>query len=121
MSAVSLGLVLVVTDGNLLVPGPLPKIDFTTCQVCFGPGFLFKRWSTLKILSLFTSLLALFLRYDQLIDDGIELPEIVILPAYANLPGHLLMRIFQKTPEGCRKVVFCTNLCETSLTVDGVR
>lgn len=29
--------------------------------------------------------------------------------------------MFAKTPEGMRKCVVCTNIAETSLTVDGIR
>jgi len=59
--------------------------------------------------------------YDNALSDGAQMPDIVILPAYANLPAQKLLQIFQPAPPGCRKVIFCTNLCETSLTVPGVK
>eukprot|EP01083_Nonionella_stella_P005204 15088_1 len=59
-------------------------------------------------------------KVDGLIDDGVEMPDIAILPAYSALPSSEQQKIFQPAPEGCRKVVFATNIAETSLTVDGV-
>lgn len=51
--------------------------------------------------------------------DGI--PPILILPMYSQLPADLQAKIFQKPPEGTRKVIVSTNIAETSLTVDGIR
>lgn len=56
-------------------------------------------------------------RIDSLYDDSIDMPDIVILPIYAALPAGLQQRIFQPAPSDCRKVLFSTNICETSLTV----
>lgn len=35
---------------------------------------------------------------------GSRLPELLVLPIYANLPSELQARIFQPTPPGARKV-----------------
>jgi HrpA-like RNA helicase len=56
-------------------------------------------------------------KVDSLFDDGIDMPDIVILPVYANLPSDSQQKIFQPTPPDVRKVLFATNICETSLTV----
>lgn len=44
----------------------------------------------------------------------------LILPIYSQLPADLQSKIFEKAPEGMRKVVVSTNIAETSLTVDGI-
>ncbi|CCE63005.1 hypothetical protein TPHA_0D03700 [Tetrapisispora phaffii CBS 4417] len=52
---------------------------------------------------------------------GSSIPQMLITPIYANLPQEQQDRIFQKTPNGCRKVVLATNIAETSLTIDGIK
>ncbi|XP_054033150.1 pre-mRNA-splicing factor ATP-dependent RNA helicase DHX16 [Dryobates pubescens] len=51
---------------------------------------------------------------------GSRLPELLVLPIYANLPSELQARIFQPTPPGARKVVVATNIAETSVTIEGI-
>ncbi|KAK3365687.1 P-loop containing nucleoside triphosphate hydrolase protein [Lasiosphaeria ovina] len=51
---------------------------------------------------------------------GSRVPEIVALPIYANMPSELQAKIFEPTPPKARKVVFSTNIAETSLTIDGI-
>ncbi|XP_071657135.1 pre-mRNA-splicing factor ATP-dependent RNA helicase DHX16 isoform X2 [Patagioenas fasciata] len=51
---------------------------------------------------------------------GSRLPELLVLPVYANLPSDVQARIFQPTPPGARKVVVATNIAETSVTIDGI-
>lgn len=46
--------------------------------------------------------------------------EALVLPIYAALPSREQQRIFDPTPPGARKIIFATNIAETSLTVDGV-
>ena len=48
------------------------------------------------------------------------MPPLLILPIYSQLPADLQSKIFEKAPEGMRKVVVSTNIAETSLTVDGI-
>lgn len=50
----------------------------------------------------------------------VEMDDVVILPMYGALPSRDQSRIFQPAPPGCRKILFSTNIGETSLTVDGV-
>ena len=50
---------------------------------------------------------------------GENVPKIVILPIYSQLPSDYQARIFQKTKY--RKCIVATNIAETSLTLDGVK
>lgn len=47
-------------------------------------------------------------------------PPMMILPLYSELPADLQAKIFEKAPEGVRKVIVSTNIAETSLTIDGI-
>ncbi|KAL4525772.1 hypothetical protein Ndes2437A_g04207 [Nannochloris sp. 'desiccata'] len=51
---------------------------------------------------------------------GEGVPPILILPIYSQLPSDLQAKIFDKAPDGTRKVIVSTNIAETSLTVDGI-
>ncbi|KAH1183446.1 hypothetical protein KIL84_004938 [Mauremys mutica] len=51
---------------------------------------------------------------------GSKIPELLVLPIYANLPSDMQAKIFEPTPPGARKVVVATNIAETSLTIDGI-
>lgn len=51
---------------------------------------------------------------------GSKIPELIVLPIYANLPSDMQAKIFNPTPPGARKVVVATNIAETSLTIDGI-
>ncbi|TQN75154.1 putative ATP-dependent RNA helicase DHX35 [Colletotrichum shisoi] len=42
------------------------------------------------------------------------------LPLYAGLTTEQQMYVFDKPPEGTRKVVFATNIAEASITIDGI-
>ncbi|WYZ37476.1 hypothetical protein EsH8_II_000982 [Colletotrichum jinshuiense] len=42
------------------------------------------------------------------------------LPLYAGLSTEQQMYVFDKPPEGTRKVVFATNIAEASITIDGI-
>ena len=46
--------------------------------------------------------------------------ELLILPVYSALPSEIQSKIFEPTPPGSRKVVFATNIAETSITIDGI-
>ncbi|KAL3882385.1 hypothetical protein ACJMK2_028734 [Sinanodonta woodiana] len=48
-------------------------------------------------------------------------PNIVVCPLYSSLPSFSQLRVFQPTPEGCRKVVVATNIAETSVTIQGIK
>jgi ATP-dependent RNA helicase DHX8/PRP22 len=59
-------------------------------------------------------------KLDSLFDDGIDMPDVAVLPIYGALASNVQQRIFQQTGPNTRKIVFSTNICETSITVDGV-
>uniref|UniRef100_A0A383VUX4 RNA helicase n=1 Tax=Tetradesmus obliquus TaxID=3088 RepID=A0A383VUX4_TETOB len=59
-------------------------------------------------------------RLDQMRSGGQDVPELMILPIYSQLPSDLQAKIFDKAPEGSRKCIVSTNIAETSLTVDGI-
>ncbi|KAL8052410.1 hypothetical protein ABFX02_05G002500 [Erythranthe guttata] len=62
---------------------------------------------------------ALAERMEQLA-TGKEVPKLLILPIYSQLPADLQAKIFQKAEDGERKCIVATNIAETSLTVDGI-
>lgn len=47
--------------------------------------------------------------------------DIEVCPLYAALPTHEQQKVFQETPENCRKVILSTNIAETSITIPGVK
>jgi len=51
---------------------------------------------------------------------GTKIKELMIRPIYSALPSDLQAQIFEKTPDGARKIVIATNIAETSLTIDGI-
>jgi len=51
---------------------------------------------------------------------GTAMGELLVLPIYATLPTDMQAKIFEKTPEGARKVVLATNIAETSITIDNI-
>lgn len=59
--------------------------------------------------------------YQRVKTLGDSIGEILILPIYSALPSEVQSKIFEPTPEGTRKVVFATNIAETSITIDGIR
>lgn len=47
--------------------------------------------------------------------------DLLVVPMYAALPPEAQMRAFLPAPANVRKVVLCTNIAETSVTIPGVR
>lgn len=47
--------------------------------------------------------------------------ELCCLPLYSALPVHEQMRVFEPVPRGQRKVVFATNIAETSVTIENIK
>ncbi|KAI9152169.1 Pre-mRNA-splicing factor ATP-dependent RNA helicase prp22 [Paramyrothecium foliicola] len=58
--------------------------------------------------------------YERMKALGPNVPELLILPVYAQLPPEMQSRIFEPAPSGARKVVIATNIAETSITIDGI-
>ena len=54
------------------------------------------------------------------LDEVDNAPGLAVLPIYSQLPSDLQAKIFQRAPDGLRKVVVATNIAETSLTLDGI-
>ena len=50
-----------------------------------------------------------------------DVGELRILPLYGSLSSKDQRRIFERSPEGVRKIVVATNIAETSVTIDDVR
>ena len=46
--------------------------------------------------------------------------EAIALPLYGTLSMEDQSRVFRPAPDGARKIIFSTNIAETSLTIDGV-
>ncbi|KAJ4710869.1 Pre-mRNA-splicing factor ATP-dependent RNA helicase [Melia azedarach] len=64
---------------------------------------------------------ALAERMEQLVSSSKrEVPKLLILPIYSQLPADLQAKIFEKAEDGTRKCIVATNIAETSLTVDGI-
>ncbi|CAN6625011.1 pre-mRNA-splicing factor ATP-dependent RNA helicase Prp22p [Trichomonascus vanleenenianus] len=51
---------------------------------------------------------------------GPDIPELIVLPLFSQMPQDLQTRIFEPAPKGSRKVILATNIAETSITVDGI-
>ncbi|RDD44132.1 putative ATP-dependent RNA helicase DHX35 [Trichoplax sp. H2] len=46
--------------------------------------------------------------------------KLMPLPMYGGLPPGEQLKVFKKTPENMRKVIYATNIAEASITIDGV-
>lgn len=55
-----------------------------------------------------------------LVDAGKEVSDVMIVPLYGMMQSDDQRNVFDEVPEDCRKLVFSTNIAETSLTVAGV-
>lgn len=58
--------------------------------------------------------------YERAKNLGPNVPELIILPIYGQLPSEVASRIFDPAPPGARKIVLATNIAETSITLDGI-
>ena len=56
----------------------------------------------------------------QLEAQGTSVASMIILALYGAMSSEEQSKVFQETPEDCRKVVFSTNISETSITLDGI-
>eukprot|EP01069_Polyplicarium_translucidae_P010488 Polyplicarium_translucidae@DN3381_c1_g2_i1.p1 len=58
---------------------------------------------------------------EELLETFPSVLQLLIVPIYAALPLDRQQRVFERTPEGFRKVVLATNIAETSITIPGIR
>lgn len=58
--------------------------------------------------------------YERMKALGPNVPDLLILPVYSQLPTEMQSRIFEPAPAGSRKVVIATNIAETSITIDEI-
>ncbi|CAF0862566.1 unnamed protein product [Brachionus calyciflorus] len=49
-----------------------------------------------------------------------NLKKLWILPLYGSLPVSEQLKVFERTPKSCRKIIVSTNIAETSLTINGI-
>ena len=47
--------------------------------------------------------------------------KLIAFPLYAALPSQMQMKVFDPTPAGTRKIIFSTNIAETSITIPGIK
>eukprot|EP01084_Bolivina_argentea_P145510 255037_1 len=59
-------------------------------------------------------------KIDEITNVNSDIPDCVILPAYGSMNYDKQQQIFAKVPKNCRKIIFATNIAETSLTVNGI-
>jgi len=59
-------------------------------------------------------------KLQELISREKEVPSMVIYPLYGAQNCEDQARVFEKPPEHHRKLIFSTNIAETSLTIDGI-
>lgn len=60
------------------------------------------------------------LRLERELDEGRHVMKAKVLPLHGSLQLEDQRRVFQPTPPDTRKIVFATNIAETSLTIDGI-
>ncbi|CAG9319735.1 DHX40 [Blepharisma stoltei] len=56
----------------------------------------------------------------KLVAKGKPVPSMMILPLYGAMPSEEQSKVFKPCPEDTRKVIFSTNIAETSLTINGI-
>ena len=59
-------------------------------------------------------------KLEELARKGKNVPPMMIMPLYGAQNIDEQGAIFEKVPDNCRKLIFSTNIAETSLTVDGI-
>lgn len=52
--------------------------------------------------------------------DGKGYPDLKVFPLYSSLPTHQQLDAFKPSPPGMRKLIFATNVAETSVTIRGI-
>ena len=52
--------------------------------------------------------------------NDVRFENLIILPMYSGLPFNDQLTVFERCKRGLRKVIFSTNIAETSITIDGI-
>jgi len=53
--------------------------------------------------------------------QGLLKDAAIVLPLHGKLNEHETQEVFKQTPADKRKIIFATNVAETSVTIDGIR
>lgn len=61
-----------------------------------------------------------YAKLEELSKKGKTVSPIIIMPLYGAQNTDEQAQIFEKAPDNCRKLIFSTNIAETSLTVEGI-
>mmetsp|Transcript_12537 Transcript_12537/g.22733 ORF Transcript_12537/g.22733 Transcript_12537/m.22733 type:complete len:1346 (-) Transcript_12537:420-4457(-) len=75
------------------------------------------------ILVFLPGLMEIMTLYNQLIGDQAlfgDASKFIIIPLHSSLSTSNQRMVFERPPEGCRKIVLSTNIAETSITIDDV-
>jgi len=59
-------------------------------------------------------------KMQSMLDAGKEVSDCLIVPLYGMMQSTDQRNVFETVPDGCRKLIFSTNIAETSLTVADV-
>jgi len=59
-------------------------------------------------------------KLEQLKAHGKTVPSMMIVPLYGNMQSEEQALAFERPPDDCRKIVFATNIAETSVTINGI-
>lgn len=95
------------------------------------PNYLEKLVETTRLIHLNEGLgdILCFLPSGEDIDHAVRLAEdqfrdvgnaVAFLPLYGTMPMHMQMRVFQPSNTATRRIIFATNIAETSVTVPGI-
>ena len=61
-----------------------------------------------------------YLKLQDLLNKGREVPSMLIYTLYGAQSSEDQAKVFAQAPENTRKLVFSTNIAETSLTINGI-
>jgi len=61
-----------------------------------------------------------YIKLQELLNKGREVPSMLIYTLYGAQSSEDQTKVFAHAPKNTRKLVFSTNIAETSLTIDGI-